>query len=199
MARIGAHLSRIHCGPPRSPPADCAKASKQSPRRNWARSLLFRSLTGHAFTSKYTQRFHTGRAPSACECGFGPQTVNHVVFGCSRYTAARSGSPRFDLDFRTGRPIKRLCGLLRDGDSTGASLRFLEATNGCFRSRSLRDPGWTWHPFLFFHISELGGLGLNQPGSRCLHFPLIPFHHSVPRASHCSPVVSHFVCSPKLE
>ena len=37
-------------------------------------------------------------------------TVNHVVFGCSRYTAARSGSLRFDLDFRTGRPIKRLLG-----------------------------------------------------------------------------------------
>jgi hypothetical protein len=129
-------------------------------------------------------------------------TVNHVVFGCSRYTAARSGSPRFDLDFQTGRPIKRLCGLLRDGDRTGALLCFLEATNACFRSRSLRDPGSTWHPFLFFHISEresLGGLGLNPPGSRCLHFPVIPFRHSVPRASHCSPVVSHFVCSPKLE
>ena len=141
MARIGAHLSRIHLWTSEvPPPADCAKASEQSPRRNRARSLLFQSLTRHAFTGKYAQRFHTGRAPSGCECGFGPQTVNHVVFDCSRYTATCSGSPRFDLDFQTGRPIKRLCGMLRDGDSTGALLCFLEATNGCFRSRSLRDP-----------------------------------------------------------
>jgi hypothetical protein len=105
MARIGAHLSRIHLWTSEvPPPADCAKASKQSPRRNRVRSLLFQSLTRHVFTGKYAQRFHMGRAPSACGCGFGLHTVNHAVFDCSRYTTTRLGSPHFDLDFRTGRP-----------------------------------------------------------------------------------------------
>ena len=94
---------------------------------------------------------------------------------------AGSASPRFDLYFRTGRPINRLCGVLRNGDRTSALLRFSEAPKAWFRPRSLW--GRIWRPFPFSHLSErksLLGLSLNEPGSRCLHFHLIPFHHSVP-------------------
>jgi hypothetical protein len=56
----------------------------------------------------------------ACECGTNPQTVNHVVFDCPRYAAARSANPRFDFDdnLKTGRPIKRLQGVLRNDNRT---------------------------------------------------------------------------------
>jgi hypothetical protein len=119
-----------------------AKANPGKKPTREAESTLFRFLTGHAFTGRYNQRFHAERAlSSACECGHDPQTVNHVVFDCPQYNAARSVTPRFDFDDQTGRPIKRLCGVLRSASRTNALLLFLESTRACFRPRPLRDPG----------------------------------------------------------
>jgi len=116
-----------------------AKPNKKPARE--AESTLFRFLTGHAFTGKYAQRFHAVRnIPTACECGLDPQTVNHVVFDCPRYAAARAVNPRFDFDDRTGRPIKRLSGILRSATRTNALLKFLDTTRACFRPRPTREP-----------------------------------------------------------
>jgi hypothetical protein len=93
---------------------------------------------------KYAQRFHAERAASfACECGVDLRTVNHVVFDCPRYTAARAAIPRFDFDDKTSGPIlvKCLHGVLRNAKQTHALLLFLETTRACFRPRPLRDPG----------------------------------------------------------
>jgi hypothetical protein len=91
-----------------------AKAKPDDRPSREAESRLFRFLTGRAFTSKYSQRFHTEHAISfACECGFFSQTVNHVVFDCPRHDAARAANPRFDFDDRAGRLIKPVHGVLR--------------------------------------------------------------------------------------
>ena len=57
-------------------------------------------------------------------CMFSPQTVNHVVFDRPFYNAARAANPRFDFDDRSGRPIKRLHGVLCSATRTRALLRF---------------------------------------------------------------------------
>jgi len=103
--------------------AALAKAKPDERPSREAESTLFRFLTGHAFTGKYSQRFHAERALSfACKCGFSPQTVNHVVFGCPLHDAAHAANPRFDFDDRAGRPIKRLHGVLRSATRTRALL-----------------------------------------------------------------------------
>jgi hypothetical protein len=80
LARFRAHLPCVH-----------RKASRE------AGSTLFRFLTGHVFTVKYSQRFHGERViSSARECDFSPQTINHVVFDCPRYDAACAANPHFD-------------------------------------------------------------------------------------------------------
>ena len=117
-----------------------AKPNKKPTRE--AESTLFCLLTGHAFTGSYNQRFHAEHAlSSTCECGYDPQTVNHVLFDCPRYNAARSVTPRFDFDDQTGHPIKRLYGVLWSASRTNALLQFLESMRACFRPRPLRDPG----------------------------------------------------------
>ncbi|KAF8492198.1 hypothetical protein F5888DRAFT_1859525 [Russula emetica] len=84
-----------------------------------------RRKPSRAFTGKYSQQFHAERATSsACECGFSPQTVNHVVFDCPRYDAARAANPRLEFDDRAGRPIKRLHGVLRSAIRIRTLLRF---------------------------------------------------------------------------
>ena len=93
--------------------AALAKSKPDKKPSREAESTLFRFLMGHAFTSKYSQHFHAEQALSfACECGFSPQTVNHVVFDCPLYNAAHAANPRFDFDDHSGQPIKQLHGLL---------------------------------------------------------------------------------------
>jgi hypothetical protein len=122
-------------GPPDGKPSQglraIAKAKQDKKPTREAESTLFRFLTGHAFTGKFAQRFHAERGiPTAYKCGVDPQTANHVVFDCPRYNAARAVTPHFDFDDQTGRPIKRLAGILRNAGHTEALLRFLESTTG---------------------------------------------------------------------
>ena len=146
MERTSHTYTEVLRGPPDGKLCQGLKAIAKSkpgdkPTRE-AESTLFHFLTGHAFTGKYNQRFHAERTlSSACECRHDPQTVNHVLFDCPRYNAARSVTPCFDFDDQTGHPIKRLCGVLRCASRTNALLRFLENTRACFRPRPLRDPG----------------------------------------------------------
>ena len=116
-----------------------AKPNKKPSRQ--AESTVFRFTTAHAFTGKYAQRFHAERnIPTACECGVDPQTVNHVLFECPQHDTARAVAPRFDFDDQTGRPIKRLAGVLRNATRTEALLLFLETTRACFKPRPAREP-----------------------------------------------------------
>ena len=78
-------------------------------------------------TRLHRQVFYAERAvSSACECGFSPQMVNHVVFDRSRYDTVRSANSRFDFDDRAGLPIERLHGVLQIQSAirTRALLRF---------------------------------------------------------------------------
>jgi hypothetical protein len=54
-------------------------------------TTLYRFITGHAFTGEYTKRFFPQHTPEqiACQCGEPLQTVEHVLFQCPQYTAAR--------------------------------------------------------------------------------------------------------------
>ena len=53
-------------------------------------STFYRFITGHAFTGEYTQRFFPQHTPEqiACQCGEPLQTIEHVLFHCTLFTAA---------------------------------------------------------------------------------------------------------------
>ncbi len=127
-------------------PGLAALAEKKSDENlsRGAESTLFRFVSGHAFAGKYSQRSHAERTiSSACERGFFPQTVNHVLFDCPCYDAARAGNPRFG--FLTTKQADLLCDYMRYcgvQSERGRDLVFRDH-KGCFKPRPfmLRDPG----------------------------------------------------------
>ncbi|KAN0118231.1 hypothetical protein V8E52_005492, partial [Russula decolorans] len=99
-------------------------------------STLYRFITGHAFTGEYTRRFfpqHT-QEQVACQCGEALQTVEHVLFSCPRYTAAR----RRHLTV-SGRP-RSFPQLLENPERVQSLLRFLEETRACSKPQAEWEP-----------------------------------------------------------
>ena len=100
-------------------------------------STLYRFITGHAFTGEYTQRFfpqHT-QEQIACHCGEALQTVEHVLFVCPHFTAAR----RRHLTVN-GRP-RSFPQLLENPERVQSLLRFLEETRACSKPQAEWEPG----------------------------------------------------------
>jgi hypothetical protein len=95
-------------------------------------STLIRFITGHAFTGEYTKRFYPRRTQEhiACPCGEPLQTIEHVLIGCSLYTAAR----RRHLT-ANGRP-RTLPQLFANTERVQEVLRFLEETGACVKPRA---------------------------------------------------------------
>ena len=100
-------------------------------------TTLYRFITGHAFTGEYTQRFFPQHTPEqiACQCGEPLQTVEHVLFRCPLFTAAR----RRHLTVR-GRP-RSFPQLLENKERVQTLLRFLEETRACNKPRAEWEPG----------------------------------------------------------
>ena len=100
-------------------------------------STFYRVITGHAFTGEYTKRFFPQHTPEqvACLCGEPTQTVEHLLFNCPQYTAAR-------LRFLTvnGRP-RSLPQLLKNPKRVQTLLCFLEETGACSKPRAQWEPG----------------------------------------------------------
>jgi hypothetical protein len=95
-------------------------------------STFYRFVTGHAFTGEYTQRFfskHTAEQV-ACQCGEPIQTVEHVLFHCPTFAAAR----RRHLTVN-GRP-RSFPQLLENPERVQSLLRFLEETRACNKPRA---------------------------------------------------------------
>jgi hypothetical protein len=100
-------------------------------------STFYRFITGHAFTGEYTQRFfpqHTAEQV-ACQCGEPIQTVEHVLFHCPLYTAAR----RKHLTVN-GRP-RSFPQLLENSERVQTLLQFIEETRACAKPRAEWEPG----------------------------------------------------------
>ena len=98
---------------------------------------LYRFITGHAFTGEYTQRFfplHTAQQ-IACQCGEPLQTIEHVLFQCPLYTAAR----RRHLTV-SGRP-RSFPQLLENPKRVQSLLQFLEETRACNKPQAEWEPG----------------------------------------------------------
>ena len=100
-------------------------------------TTFYRFITGHAFTGEYTQRFFPQHTPEqiACQCGEPLQTVEHVLFRCPLFTAAR----RRHLTVR-GRP-RSFPQLLENKERVQTLLRFLEETRACNKPRAEWEPG----------------------------------------------------------
>ncbi len=100
-------------------------------------STLFRFITGHAFTGEYTQRFFENHTPDqlTCQCGETLQTIEHVLFQCPLFTAAR----RKHLTVN-GRP-RSFPQLLKNPKRVQMLLRFLEETRACNKPRAVWEPG----------------------------------------------------------
>ena len=100
-------------------------------------STFYRFITGHAFTGEYTQRFFPQHTPEqiACQCGEPLQTIEHVLFHCTLFTAAC----RRHLTV-SGRP-RSFPQLLENPKRVQALLRFLEETRACNKPRAEWEPG----------------------------------------------------------
>jgi hypothetical protein len=146
--------------PPRM--AECARALaktkadnlKNSPRRCVNPFSL--SKLSHAFTGKYCtssvsmqSRAEQSRARRILRVQMRSRPTDSQlrrVFDCPRYctyTATRAANPCFDFDNKTGRPMRRLHGVLRNAKRTHALLLFLETTRACFKPRPLEGPRMT--------------------------------------------------------
>jgi hypothetical protein len=117
-----------------------ANSSDEEPQAKFSRlthSTLYRIITGHAFTGEYTQRFFPQHTPEqiACPCGEPLQTIEHVLFQCHHFTAAR----RRHLTV-SGRP-RSFPQLLENPERARALLRFLEETRACSKPRAEWEPG----------------------------------------------------------
>jgi hypothetical protein len=100
-------------------------------------STLYRFITGHAFTREYTKCFfpqHT-QEQIACQCGEPLQTVEHVLFHCPQYTAARHRHLTV-----SSRP-RSFPQLLENPKRIQMLLQFLEETRACNKPRAEWEPG----------------------------------------------------------
>jgi hypothetical protein len=94
-------------------------------------STLFRFITGHAFTGKYTaqflgKKFHPlPEELVACPCGELPQTVEHVLLDCPIHEAARC------KHLSMHRRVWSLDQLFNNLLLCVGTLRFLEETQAC--------------------------------------------------------------------
>lgn len=100
-------------------------------------STFYRFVTGHAFTGEYTKRFFSKHTPEqvVCQCGEPIQTVEHILFHCPNFTAAR----RKHLTVN-GRP-RSFLQLLENPERVQTLLRFIEETRACTKPRAEWEPG----------------------------------------------------------
>jgi hypothetical protein len=100
-------------------------------------STLYRFITGHTFTSEYTQWFfskHTAEQIT-CPCGYPIQTIEHVLLECTLYTDAH----RKYLTVNSH--PQSLPQLFSHPQCIQELLRFLEETGACMKPRVERELG----------------------------------------------------------
>jgi hypothetical protein len=104
-------------------------AAKQFLRLTY--SMLYRFITGHAFTSEYMQHFfsqHTAKQ-IACPCGYPIQTIEHILLECTLYTNVRRKYLTVNSCPQT------LPQLFSHPQHIQELLRFLEETGACSKPR----------------------------------------------------------------
>ena len=100
------------------------RAAAEAPRK--VASTLVRMITGHAFIGSYYSRFHP-RKPTHCpDCGFNPQSVEHIIQSCPRYAHAQATHL---LPVSQDLSLAILFGTTKGGK---ALVRFLEEMKACF-------------------------------------------------------------------